>query len=79
MKEDEMGGASGSMYERLGREVGKPKRRESGLKTYAKSTGALSYVTTRIHSSLRLLGLMGGSTPLAAIPACRELGSTRLD
>ena len=57
--------------------MGKPKRRESGLKTYAKSTGALFCVTTRIHSSLRLFGLMGGSTRLTAIPVCRELGSTR--
>jgi len=71
-----MEGACGSAYERGGREVGKPKRRESGLKTCAKSTGPLFYVTTRIHSSFRL-GLMAGTRPLAAFPVCRELGSTR--
>ena len=57
--------------------MGKPKRKESALKTYAKSTGALFYVTTCIHPSLGLFGLMAGSTPLAAISVCRELGSTR--
>jgi len=51
--------------------------RESGLKTCAKSTGALFFVTTRFRSSPRLFGVMAGSTPLAAIPVCREFGSTR--
>jgi hypothetical protein len=50
MEEDELGGACGSMYERGRRGVGKPKRREAGLKIYAKSTGSLFYVTTHIHS-----------------------------
>jgi hypothetical protein len=56
-----------------GERGGKPKNRETGLKTCAKRTGALFYVTTRIHSSR----LMAGSTPLATILICSELGSTR--